>query len=382
MVLNYSSLMMKLLYLTPMPYFLAALVDNKSLYIIKDIIILGIFILLFFRPYPKIIYAVISVFMAINIYALSFSYNDILFYILSVREFLFYPLFGILLGYYLSKCDRFEEYFFNFLMITFSLTVLYLVLFPYDSFGSTLRLKSFWDREHEPAIIAGVMFIWTMYSDKSKKFKAIVLPLSIVVMLLSASRSVLLGVFVVFFLINIRKLNVFKLTLMVLIFFMGFTFFSQLSISERGLDHNLGARTSQYSLALSNFENNNFLGLGTDKYGVVGNIKKQYCYQGHCTTTMDSTLIKYSINYGLIFLIPFIVFLGLLLLYYIYLKTDLNKKIFGTIVFGLIIGALTGKLGAYPLNIIFYMTIGIFIYHLNLVNINRKRNNEKNTIYS
>jgi len=199
MVLNYSSLMMKLLYLTPMPYFLAALVDNKSLYIIKDIIILGIFILLFFRPYPKIIYAVISVFMAINIYALSFSYNDILFYILSVREFLFYPLFGILLGYYLSKCDRFEEYFFNFLMITFSLTVLYLVLFPYDSFGSTLRLKSFWDREHEPAIVAGVIFIWTMYSDKSKKFKAIVLPLSIVVMLLSASRSVLLGVFVVFF---------------------------------------------------------------------------------------------------------------------------------------------------------------------------------------
>ena len=169
---------------------------------------------------------------------------------------------------------------------------------------------------------------------------------------------------------------------MVLIFFMGFTFFSQLSISERGLDHNLGARTSQYSLALSNFENNNFLGLGTDKYGVVGNIKKQYCYQGHCTTTMDSTLIKYSINYGLIFLIPFIVFLGLLLLYYIYLKTDLNKKIFGTIVFGLIIGALTGKLGAYPLNIIFYMTIGIFIYHLNLVNINRKRNNEKNIIHS
>ena len=166
-----QSLIMFLVYLFPLTYFIAKLVGDQSLYAIKDILALGIFMVLILKPYPKIIYIFSSILIIINLYALAFSYNDILFYILSVREFLFYPLFGILLGYYLAQNNKFEYYFFRFILISFILTIIYLVLFPYDSFGSTLRLKSFWDREHEPAIIAGIVFIWTLYSNNSKKFK-------------------------------------------------------------------------------------------------------------------------------------------------------------------------------------------------------------------
>jgi len=377
-----KSILFFLLSLTPMVYFISAIINNKQLYAIKDLIMLIIFIILLFQSYPKFLYKFVVVFILINIYAIFISYEDILFYILSVREFLFYPIVGILLGYYFAKYNSFEKYFYKFLLIAFILTIIYLAIFPFDSFSSTMRLKSFWDREHEPAIVAGVTFIWTLYSNYSKKFKYITILLSIIVMLLSASRSALLGVFLVTFLINLRELKIRKIFLIFVILSIGFTFFSKLSLSNRRIDHNLGERTSQYELALENLEKNNLLGLGTDKYGVVGTIHKRYCYNGHCTTTMDSTLIKYSVNYGILFIIFFILFLFLIFILYINIKNDFDKKIFSTLIFALVLGAITGKLGAYPLNIIFYMVFGLFIYRLNYINLIRKRKNEKNTISS
>lgn len=379
--INFSSIIIFVLSLFPCIYFTAAIIDNKSLYAIKDLLLLMLFVVLLFQRFSIGTYVCLSIFLIINVYALLFSYEDTIFYILSVREFLFYPMVGILLGGYLGKQEAFEPGFYKLILVTLFLTLLYLLIFPNDSFGSTFRLRSFWDREHEPAIIAGVAFIWTLYSRIPKSYKYFLIFLSILIMFLSASRSILLSVFLVTVLLSLRNLNLVKISVLFVIAAFVIANFSSLSPSGRTIDHNLDARTSQYTLAMDNLEENDFLGLGTDKYGVVGSIKKEFCYQGHCTTTMDSSLLKYTLNYGIVFLLSLFLFLFVLGIYYLNIRTALHKKILGTIVFGLLLGAVTGKLGAFPLNLIFYMSIGVMMYHFSLIQPKREKS-ENNTVCS
>jgi len=143
--------------------------------------------------------------------------------------------------------------------------------------------------------------------------------------------------------------------------------FSFLTIADRAIDHNLVARLQQYQLAIDALNISNYLGIGTDKYGVVaGVMHKEYCLYGNCTTTMDSSLVKYFVNYGIVFLI----LLGSFLVFftkYSFLKNIPFRErntIISMFIFSLVMGAVTGKLGAFPLNIFFYMIIGIVIQNL------------------
>jgi hypothetical protein len=363
--LSYLSTSMNLIFVSLLFYVAAALVDNKFLYIVKDIVLVFVLFWALLRCYPINVWKVIGVFAFINTYALVLSHSDIdlIFYILSLREFLFYPVVGILLGYHLSEYNKFEKYFFRFILISLFLTVLYLIFFPYDSFGPTFRLTSFWDREHEPAIIAGVFLLWVSFSNYGRKYKILAMLVCISILLLSASRSVFLAIFIPIFLLQVKNMSIYKILLSMFFVAVFLSLYPYITLSGRGVDHNIDLRVAQYVLALTSLYDHNFLGLGSDQYGVVGSLSKEYCIHGQCTTTMDSTLLKYTVNYGVFFIIPFIVFLYKIFLYFFKIERNIEKKVFSILVFSLVIGATTGKLGAFPLNFIFYMIFGLFIYH-------------------
>jgi len=362
---SYSSISINLISVSLLFYVVAAFVDNKLLYVAKDVIFVFILFMMLFKYYPVSVWGVVGMFAFINTYALILSHRDIdfIFYILSLREFLFYPVTGILLGYHLSKYNKFEKYFFRFIFIALLLTVLYLIFFPYDSFGPTFRLTSFWDREHEPAIIAGVFLLWVSFSNYDRKYMILAMLVCVSILLLSASRSVFLAIFIPIFLLQVKNMSIYKILLSMFFIAVFLSLYPYITLSGRGVDHNIDLRVAQYVLALTSLYDHNFLGLGSDQYGVVGSLSKEYCIHGQCTTTMDSSLLKYTVNYGVFFIIPFIVFLYKIFLYFFKIERNIEKKVFSILVFSLVIGATTGKLGAFPLNFILYMIFGLFIYH-------------------
>ena len=80
---------------------------------------------------------------------------------------------------------------------------------------------------------------------------------------------------------------------------------------------------------------------------------------------MDSTLLKYLVNYGFLFLLLFLFWVAKAGFSIIKIKN--NSEIYflvSVFIFSSVIGLVTGKLGAYPLNLIFYMVLGSISYFL------------------
>ena len=90
----------------------------------------------------------------------------------------------------------------------------------------------------------------------------------------------------------------------------------------------------------------------------MGNLRKIYSFNGLYTVTMDSSILKYTMNLGVVFIIIYFTIIA---------KTfkgakKYNRDIFSVIIFGLAVGVFTGKLGAYPLNLFFYLLVGYLLY--------------------
>jgi hypothetical protein len=305
--------------------------------------------------------------VSLNLYGAFISQDDGLAYILSLREVCFYPMLGIAMGYNLARGNGVRSI--SWIMIVYLIwTYLYLVFNFDESFGPTNRLKSFWDREHEPAIIGGFcLLIGYFYFENNFKYRFILIALSIALLLLSGSRSALLGVILGGLVVYVRSFDLLRMLGLAIMSVVIIMSFSYITLADRGIDHNLIERLQQYQLAIDALDISNYLGIGSDKYGVVaGVIHKEYCLNGNCTTTMDSSLIKYFVNYGAAYLFIFVAFLVLFIIFsFINIVSSRERNaIMSMLVFSLIMGAVTGKLGAFPLNIVFYVLIGFVIKSL------------------
>lgn len=278
-----------------------------------------------------------------------------------------YPLLGIFLGYFFFKKNGAISLF-KISVVYLIMTYVYFLTFPDESFGSTNRLHSLWDREHEPAIIGGVVFLGAFFLLRKAHFRNLVLLLSLGLILFSGSRSGLIGIAIAIFLIYLKEFSIKNIFLLALFVFLVINFFSFLTVSDRAIDHNLSARLNQYVLAYDAIVNSSFLGIGSDKYGVVsGIVHKEYCLGGHCTTTMDSSLIKYLVNYGIFFAALLFAFLAICgFLFFKYSRSPTVNYILSIVIFSLVIGLFTGKLGAFPMNLFFYMAVGSVFYILKL----------------
>ena len=357
----------------PVFYMFAQIANFSIFYAVKDIIFL---ILVPFFLYMRVhIYALLSIllYLLVNVYALFISLDDPLLYILSLREMLFYPVFGVLLGVFFSKHNS-SRYIFYIAIAYMFFTYLYLLIYPEISFGSTNRLKSLWDREHEPAFVGAVVFFGGLFILKNKKAKVLIISLAVGLLLLSGSRSALLGLFVSVFFIYLRGASFVKLSILFATFFFTFIFFTTITYADRSVDHNLEARLNQYDLALNALVDTAFLGLGTDKYGVVsGVVNKSFCMDGDCTTTMDSSLLKYLVNYGVSYL--FILIFMFYHMFTLYKRGVDNESGFliSVLIFGFVAGFFTGKLGAFPLNIFFYSSFGAIFLSIKDKSLNELR---------
>ena len=351
--------------LIPFFYALAQIINNNILYGVKDILLLGVAAILVFYKVNIFIILNISFLFIINFYALALSSEDLLMYFISLREFLFYPVIGILLGYFFTK-RKGSVVIFEIVVIYLLITYLFLIIFPNDSFGSTNRLRSLWDREHETGIIGGIAFLGAWFLLKKSLFKYLLITLSIGMLIMSGSRSAFLGVAFSLFVVYIRNFSIFKILILSGVFTLLATFFTYFTLAERAIDHNFMMRINQYSLAYEAIINSNFLGIGSDKYGVISGLqRKELCINGICTSTMDSTLLKYLVNYGFLFLLLFLFWVAKAGFSIIKIKN--NSEIYflvSVFIFSSVIGLVTGKLGAYPLNLIFYMVLGSISYFL------------------
>lgn len=325
-------------------------------YAIKDIFFILTFPFFLLFSYNKKFWVYIIFLVILSVYAALNSLSDPILYFISLREFLFYPVFFAMLGYVFSR-----RYFSSYLLIVSSFYVFYtfifFIFFPDYSFGPTGRLKAFWDREHEPAIVGGVAFLSAWFFLSGKK-RLLLLVLSLLLISFSGSRSGIAGVFLALFCVYFRTASIKKILFFIALSFILFAFFLKFNVSGRAIDHNLIDRVNQYSMAWNALLYSNFLGIGTDKYGVVsGIVSKEFCLDGACTTTMDSSLIKYSVNYGLLFVFVFVFFVFFLVGRY--LKNGRRNAYFISIcIFSFFIGLVTGKLGAFPMNMFFYGAVG------------------------
>ncbi len=372
--LNFTIILMAyLLLITPFTYFLGSIFDDTQfLYNYKDIIclLLLIPILLNLKCNITLILLVIY-FICISLYALIISRTniDILFYLLSVREFTLFPLTYTLIGYYLSidNPKKFYKFIYAFLGICFVLTVLYIFIYPDDSFSRALRLRSFWDREHECAIIGGLLFIIFYINKINLFFKLPMLFTSASLIFLSGSRCVIFGVIFVVTLIELKNKNWLRFLFIVLSCAGIIALFPYTSRANRTLAYNLNFRIEQYTLAKESLIQSKLIGIGADKYGKVGNYIKEYKFNNKATTTMDSSIIKYTLNYGIFYIVPFICFLLLTLFMFVFSPVK-ETQIYSIIIFSIIIGLVTSKMGAYPLNLIFYTCIGFISGKIKIIN--------------
>ena len=360
---------LNILYVVPLFYIAAARLNTSTLYAIKDVLFLVIFLFLLRHTFSNRLFLMAAGFIVLCLYSSFRSFENPGLYLLSLREFLFYPLFGMLLGYRCTQL-RIDDAVFRVSIVFLLFTISYLVVFPNDSFGSTSRLKSFWDREHEPAIVAGITTLGAVFFLRWRSFiKVPLILISILVILLSGSRSILLGVGASLLVVALWQ-GSFKFILVLFIVALVIFFnFEQLTLSGRSLDHNLLARTEQYQLALDSIVNTDFLGIGADKYGAVSGLAHvEYCVGNRCTSTMDSSLIKYVVNYGFIFVLFFVIWCLQILCLMLRNESNASKFAVSVFVFSLTVGAVTGKLGAFPLNLLFYMNMGVV---LGMLRVNR-----------
>jgi O-antigen ligase len=281
-----------------------------------------------------------------------------------MREILFGPLLSLIIGNYFSRTGyNIFDPLYQFLRFNILYVFFFQIFFPNLSYGATGRLTSIYQGEHLPGIFAALFVIFALVKHGAKNkawgIDIFIILISLYIILLSGSRSVLLGLIVggvAYFLTYGRQKAVKALIYTV---GAGALILTYLFFDERGFLYNILARVEQYSLAFDLIQSNPFLGIGIDKYGYLGGVSKTLSVGGLSTTTMDSSFLKYIVNTGLpVFVFGVVVFLAPLY------KSKLNKRdrglIFFLLGFSFVMGAFTGKFGAYPINYIVYIYIGIY----------------------
>lgn len=378
-MIDLMKLEINLLFLiTPVIYFISKVIGNQSIYALKDILmgVLCVQIILYYKKHnttwdkktimPLIIYICYILLSTI------LRMDDITFWLIGIREVLFTPIMLIVIGSYISGRLNFFHLIRKSLLWSALLTVVFSFVFRNLSYGATNRLSSFWDSEHEPGIIGGLLiaiYFLDYYLSKSKDIKPLILPILLgsFCMIQSKSRSVIIALFLATLFITYNKLNLKNLSIsatVTLIFIVLIENYEK--ITSRQLNYNLSARTDQYKMAKELIISHPLFGIGIDKYGVLAGRVKALYFGNYHTTTMDSTLIKYCVNLGLIFMI--ILFLIIISAYNKVQKTD-NRGLFSVVIFGFFMGCITGKLGAYPLNQYVYTTIGYCLFQNSNVSI-------------
>ena|GEM_PF-6298397 len=362
---------------TPLVYAVSDIIGNTALYSLKDILMLLITaqilvsVLLNHTPLPR---TNVILFMVLVLYIVASSLarlEDTTFWLINIREVLVTPTMLLIIGFYVRKNMQLVPTIWRSLFFTCFLTAAYSLAFKSTSYGLTGRMRSFWDREHEPSIIGGLLIVTTllMLSESERTFKlyafsAFAVGMALYCMIQSKSRSPLIATAVaiaVLYMDEIREFMDFKKTIILFIGLGAFVYILShyTEITGRDLDYNTSARENQYEMAWELISAHPVFGIGIDKYGVLSGNTKVFTYGDYSTTTMDSTLIKYTLNLGMVY-----VALAALLFLQVFKEfRKVNKKLLSIIAFGLAIGCVTGKLGAYPLNQYFYLVAGFGLFY-------------------
>lgn len=336
----------------PIYYFLGK-IYSSDFYILKDIHLYILTLFVFLKNYNKVInkrFIIFISFIVIFFLISLINFNDPVFYLFGVREFILNPLLYVYLGYCLNI--RIKSSFLKLLKYLIFVTVLFAVFYPSLSFSSTYRFVSLWNSEHESAILAGIYLLFSIIQVKKIDIFSLI---SIVILVLSGSRSILFALFVPIIYIILFRSNSNKKILYIIILSISLialiSFYDLIFI--RSFYFNSERRITQYNFALNLILDNGLIGIGIDKYGVVGSNIKYFISGDFFSSTFDSTLLKYYINFGLI--IP--------TLYFAFIYNLKNKKskntVFITIfLFSITMGIFTGKLNSFPLSMFFYTYVG------------------------
>ena len=283
--------------------------------------------------------------------------EDVLFYLISFRELVVYPIFFIFISIVLIK----KKVDFNYMIylsafICLFLLLLFNLLYPQNSYGLTGRFKGFFPREHLPSLFASLAFIYSLYYTRNRAIKIIIILASLYIMMITGSRSVLLFTLFVYI---IFELKLSMKSIVFLIMFLGLFYFLSQIFFTRDLYYNIKGRTDQYDLALASIKENFISGIGIDKYGVLGLLEKEYSFRGMTTVTMDSSFIKMFVNIGVPLSLTYLFYLIKNIFKKKYLSYTNNQEILlkRVLILIFLMGLFTGKFGAYPLNMIFFMNI-------------------------
>ena len=270
----------------------------------------------------------------------------------------FYSLFVYFFGSRLSLLNRCDFLLRSTLFFT-ATSFFYLFLSP-SSFSNAC-LQSYWDGPHELGIISALSLLYIFCVRNHFPFKWILwMPISTSLFILSGNRSSFAAIFICLLIHFLLTRNILAFSIISALLYLVLSSDTFL-LTGKALDY-LPKRIEQYTMAFQVFDSTYFLGIGPDKMGSVGGlVGRSFCFNNVCTSTMDSSILKYTINYGVLFF-P-ILLSWLFLLQHSYSKSfqpmHLKPFIFYLIVFALINGLVTGKLGAYPLNFYFYTSLGI-----------------------
>lgn len=361
-----------LLFSYPLIYMSMKLTKNSNFIFIKETIVGFILILITFDIFskgrvPDVFFKYLLIGITSIIIAM-INYDDYIFFFVYYREFLVYPLAFIYLGsLYHKNCRNLildAYYSLGFCVI---LLMVYSLILPQDSYGVTGRLTSFFAGEHAPAVVSLLYILIYLSTRRSSNLFSVDAPtvtaaIAVYMIFLTDSRFSIVSLMVLFFLqILIRKGKdrVILLFTMMLVVIFGYLFIDFSSISVRGYDYNFSARFEQYALARSLIEEHWFLGIGVDKYGKIGSLEKMYSLNGYSTITMDSTIIKYTVNTGIPLIIIWLFFLLSPIFFRSRKKRYLVTSIYHyLIIIALVTGLVTGKLGSFPLNMYVFLFLG------------------------
>lgn len=348
---------------TPIFYFLSKLMDVSSIRFSKDflIIVLGLFSVLINikrNLFNRIFFKILFVFL-IMVFVSLINFEDPLFYAISIRELVIYPVFYMSIGLTLSKSGiSVNMLIYKSLIICFYLMVFFGFFFYSKSLGEhTGRFRAFFDGGHLPAIFSSLIILYVIFYQKNKSYKLVLIIVSFLMLLMTGTRSALL------FLIIVYSLYAFKFSVKSIfsLIILGLVFLTLMAkYFERDVFYNLEARIFQYNLAWQLIQDNFVFGIGIDKYGVLGSFKKKFVYGNFSTVTMDSSFFKYVVNLGVPLTISYLLVL-FSLIKKVSKKEKVNILIKRVMLFSLLMGTVTGKFGAYPLNMIFFMNIPIMI---------------------
>ncbi|MGR5078517.1 O-antigen ligase family protein [Photobacterium swingsii] len=359
-------------YASPIYYLLISFGFPSYLTAFKDVFVvfLSFFAAFFIFTKKKVSYLLVIyvVYFSFLFIVSLYNYSDFSFYLVSFREILFAPLLCLIIGYYLSAIDYdFFGEIFKFLKFNIIIVFIFPIFFPALSYGLTGRMTSIYQGEHLPAIFSGLLILFYINHISVKRKATIIdfilIVMSISVIVSSASRSVLLAVVIgggVYYLryFKVKFFTIVKMVSALICLCVVYVYFS-----ERDLLYNLSARIEQYNLALELIGHNPLLGIGVDKYGHLGSMSKVLTYKHHSTTTMDSSFIKYVVNTGVPIFVAGIIVVSLTLIKSKRARSE-RCLVLAILSFSAVMGAVTGKFGAYPINYMVYICIGLSCHYI------------------